>query len=113
MVWPTTVAILHALAEAKSYGYCQGQVVDLSPRMLVAQFWVMEEGETYLCTMKAMVLEGSILTYNPTLNEAEWVPMHGLANDLSWAEERSAMALATYVPRASVEVAQIARLGAG
>ena len=51
--------------------------------------------------------------YNPTLNEAEWVPVHGLANDLSWAEERSAMALANYVPCTPVEVAQITRLGAG
>ena len=31
MVWPTAVAILRTL-------YCQGQVVDLSPMMLAAQF---------------------------------------------------------------------------
>ena len=41
------------------------------------------------------------------------MPAHGLANDLSWAEERSAMALANYVLHAPVEAAQITRLGAG
>ena len=59
------------------------------------------------------MFEGSILTYSPALNEAEWVPAHSLANDLSWAKERSAMALANYVPCASVEVAWITRLRAG
>ena len=97
----------------KSYGYCQGQVVDLGPVMPAAQFQVTEEGGTYLCTVRALVFEGSILVYNPALNEAEWVPAHSLANDLSWAEERLAVALANYVPCASVEVAWIARLGAG
>ena len=43
------------------------------------------------------MFEGSILAYNPTLNEAEWVPARGLADDLSWAKERSAVALANYV----------------
>ena len=43
------------------------------------------------------MFEGSVLTYNPMLNEAEWIPMRGLANDLSWGEERSAVALANYV----------------
>ena len=86
MVWPTTAAILHVPTEAKSYGYCWGQAVDLSPVMPAVQFCVTEERGTYLCTMRALVFEGSILVYNPALNEAEWVPAHGLANDLSWAE---------------------------
>ena len=101
------------LTEAESYGYCWGQAIDLSPLMLVAQFQVTEEGGTYMCTARALVFKGSILMYNPTLNEAEWVPAHGLGNDLSWAEERLAVALANYVPHAPVEAAQIARLGAG
>ena len=113
MVWPTTVTILHVLTEAESYGYCRGQAVDLGPMMPAVQFRVTEEGGTYLCTTRALVFEGSILTYNPTLNEAEWMPVHCLANDLSWAEERSAVALANYVPHASAEAAWIARLGAG
>ena len=87
MVWPTMVVILHALTEAELYGYCWGQAVDLSPMMPAVQFWVTEAG-TYLCTVRSLVFKGSILTYNPALNEAEWVPVHSLANDLSWAEER-------------------------
>ena len=113
MVWPTTAAIPCALTEAESYGYCWGQVVDLGPVMLAAQFWVTEEGGAYLCTARALVFEGSILAYNPTLNEAEWVPTHGLANDISWAEERSAVALANYIPCTPAEAAWIARLRAG
>ena len=107
------VAIPCTLTEAELYGYCWGQVVDLGPVMLAAQFQVTEEGGTYLCTARALVFKGSIMAYNPTLNEAEWVPVCGLANDLSWAEERSAVALVNYVPRVPAEVAQIARLGAG
>ena len=113
MVWPTTVAIPHVSTEAESYGYCQGQAVDLSPVMPAVQFHVTEEGRTYLCTMRNLVFEGSILAYNPTLNEAKWVPACGLANNLSWAEERSAMALANYVPHAPVEAVLIAKLGTG
>ena len=45
LVWLSGVAVLWALTEAELYGYCHGQVVDLSPVMLVAQFQVMEDGE--------------------------------------------------------------------
>ena len=72
MVWLTMAAIPHTLTEAESYGYCQGQAVDLSPMMPAAQFQV-TEGGAYPCTVTALVFEGSILAYNPTLNEAEWV----------------------------------------
>ena len=58
------------------------------------------------------MFEGSILAYNPAKNEAEWVPAHGLTNDLTWAEERSAVALANYVPHIPEEAARIVRLGA-
>ena len=46
------------------------------------------------------------------MNEAEWVPVCDLANDLTWAEERSTVALENYVLHVPAEVAQIARLGA-
>ena len=84
MVWTTMVAIPHALTEAESYGYCWDQAVDLGPMMPAAQFWVTEEGGAFLCTARALVFKGSILPYNPALNEAEWMLVRGLANDLSW-----------------------------
>ena len=80
--------------------------------MPAAQFRVTDKAGTYLCMARALVFQGSILAYNPAKNEAEWVPAHGLANDLTWAEERSAMALANYVPRIPEEAAWIVRLGA-
>ena len=87
MVWLTMAVTLQVPTKAESYGYCPGQVVDLGPMMLAVQFRVTNERGTYLCTARALVFEGSILTYNPALNEAEWIPVRGLANDLSWGGE--------------------------
>ena len=92
------MAVPQALTEAEPYGYCCGQAVDLGLVMPAAQFRVTDEVGTYLCMARALVFKGSVLTYNPTMNEVEWVPAHGLANDLTQAEERSAVALANYVP---------------
>ena len=111
-IWPPATAIPWTLTEAEPYGYCHGQTVDLRPVMPAAQFRVTDKAGTYLCMAWALVFEGSILAYNPTKNEVEWVPVRGLTNDLIWAEERSAMALANYVPRVPQEVVQIMRLGA-
>ena len=38
------------------------------------------------------------------------VPTHSIANDLSWVEERSAVALANFMPHVPQEAARIARL---
>ena len=111
-VWPPTAAIPWTLTEAEPYGYCHGQAVDLGPVMPAAQFRVTDEAGTYLCMVRALVFKGSVLAYNLAKNEAEWVPARGLTNDLTWAKERSAVALANYVLRFPEEVAQIARLGA-
>ena len=70
-----------------------------------------EEG-TYLCAVWALVFEGSVLAYNPTRDEVEWVPACGITNDLSWAEEKSAVALANYVPHIPQEVDCMAELRA-
>ena len=86
LVWLPTAAVPQALTEAELYGYCCGQVVDLSPVMLVAQFWVTEEGGAYLCIVRALVFEGSVLAYNPAMYKAEWVPVCGLTNDLTWVK---------------------------
>ena len=80
--------------------------------MLATQFRVTDKVGTYLCAAWALVFEGSILAYNPTRDEAEWVPACGLTNDLSWVEELSTMALANYVPCISQEGVCIVRLRA-
>ena len=77
--------------------------------MPATQFRVTDEVGTYLCAVRALVFEGSILAYNPARDETEWVPTCSIANDLSWVE-KSAMALANYMPRISQEVACIAAL---
>ena len=81
---------------AARHGHATGchssHAVDLGPIMPATQFRVTDEVGTYLCAVRASVFEGSILVYNPTRDEVEWVPAHGITNDLSWAEERSAVA---------------------
>ena len=101
-----------ALTEAEQYSYHHGQAIDLGPVMPAVQLRVTDEVGTYLCVAWILVFEGSILAYNPTRDEVEWVPVHGLTNDLTWAEERSTVALANYMLRVPQEVAWIARLGA-
>ena len=61
--------------------------------------------------VQALVFEGSVLAYNPTRDEAEWVPTCRVTNDLSWVEEKSAVALANYVPCVPQEVDCITELG--
>ena len=110
-IWLPAAAVQQALMEAEPYGYCHGQAVDLGPVMLVAQFRVTEEAGIYLCVARALAFEGSILAYNPTKNEVEWVPVWDLTNNLTGAKERSTLALANYVPHITNEVAQIMGLG--
>ena len=110
-IWLPAVAMPQALMEVEKYRYCHGQAIDLGPIMPVMQFRVTDKVRTYLCVARALVFEGSILAYNPTRDEVEWVPACGLANDLTWAEEKSAMAQANYMPCIPQEAAQIARLG--
>ena len=111
-VWSPGVAMPWTTMEVEQYGYHCGQAIDLSPIMPVTQFRVTDEVGTYLCAARALVFEGSILAYNPARDKVEWVPTRSLTNDLSWVEEKSAMALANYVPRDSQEMARIAGLRA-
>ena len=110
-VWPLGTAIPQTAMEVEQYSNHRSQAIDLGPVMLATQCRVTDEVGTCLCAVQALVLEGSILAYNPTRDEVEWVPTHDIANDLSWAEEKSAVALANYVPRVSQEAAHIAGLG--
>ena len=106
------MAMPQAAMEVEQYSYHRSHTVDLSLVMPATQFRVTDEAETYLCAARALVFEGSILAYNPARDKAEWVPTRGIANDLSWAEEKSAVVLANFVPHVPQGAAHIARLGA-
>ena len=110
-VWLPGAAMPQATTEVKQYGYHHGHAIDLSPVMPATQFRVTDKEGTYLCAARALVFEGSILAYKLARDE-EWVLACGIANDLSWAEERSAVALANFMPRVPQEAARIARLRA-
>ena len=78
--------------------------------MPAMEFRVTDEEGAYLCMVQALIFEGSILAYNPTRDEGEWVPTRGVANDLSWVEERTAVTLANFVPHAPQEMDHIMEL---
>ena len=111
-IWLPAVAMPQTFTEVEQYGYHRGQALDLGPIMLATQLRVTDEAGTYLCVARALVFEGSVLAYNPARDEVEWVPMCGLTNDLTWAEEKSTVVLANYVPCVYQEMARIVRLGA-
>ena len=94
----------------EQYGYCRRNAVDLGVVMLVMEFRVTDEEGAYLCMVRALIYEGSILAYNPTRDEVEWVPARGVTNDLSWAEERMAVMMANFVPHTPQEADHITEL---
>ena len=96
----------------EQYGYHHGNAVDLSAVMLATEFRVTDEEGAYLCAAWGPIFEGSTLVYNPTRDKAEWVPSHGVANDLSWVEERMVVTLANFVPHVPQEVDHVMELGA-
>ena len=59
----------------------------------------------------ALIFEGSVLAYNPTRDEVEWVPTHRVTNNLSWVEERTAVTLTNFVPHVLQEADCIVELG--
>ena len=111
-VWLPGAAMPQAVTEVEQYGYCHSHTIDLGPIMPATQLRVTDEEGTYLCAMWALVFEGSVLAYNPTRGKAEWVPTCSVTNDLSWVEERSAVALVNFMPCIPQEAAHIARLRA-
>ena len=111
-VWPPIAAIPHSTTQAKQYGYRHGNAIDLGTVMPAEEFRVTNVEGAYLCAVRGLIFKGSILVYDPTRDEVEWVPTCGVANNLSWAEERMAVVLANFVPRAGQEADRITELGA-
>ena len=111
-VWPPIVAVPHSATQVEQYGYCHGNSIDLGTVMPAVGFRVTDEERAYLCVVPSLIFIGSILAYDPARDKAEWVPTCGVANNLSWEEERMAVTLANFVPHASLEADRIAELGA-
>ena len=111
-IWLQSVAMSRATTEVEQYGYHHGNAVDLGAVMPVMEFRVTNEEGAYLCAVWSLIFEGSILAYNAARDEVEWVPAHGVANNLSWVEERMAVMLVNFVPCIPQEADHITELGA-
>ena len=101
-----------ATTEVEQYGYCRGNTMDLSAVMPVIEFRVTNEEGSYLCVVWGLIFEGSVLAYNATRDEVEWVPTRGVTNDLSWAEERMAVTLENFMAHVPQEVDHVTELRA-
>ena len=97
-IWPPSAAIPRVTMQVEQYGYHCGNAIDLGVVMSATEFRVTDEEGAYLCVVRALIFEGSILAYDP-------------ARDLSWAEERMAVMLANFVPHAPQEADRISELG--
>ena len=82
-VWLPSAAMPRATTEVEQYGYHYGNAVDLSTMMPAMEFRVTDEEGAYLCAAWGLIFEGSVLAYNATRDEAEWVPTQGVTNHLS------------------------------
>ena len=85
------------LHDRVSVGYLQGCIMELGPAMPPTQFCISTLGRAFICFARALVFEGSALVYDPTTNQAKWVPVRGMVDDLSPTGERSALALCNLV----------------
>ena len=68
-------------------GYIQGWAVELGHMLPAMRFHVSQPSGDFVSMARGLLFEGNILAYDPACNEAEWVPMWGMAEDLSRAEE--------------------------
>ena len=107
LVWPPASTKPAAPPQLEVFGYIQGLAADLGPTVSPAHFHVTDSEGAFICSVRGLVLEGSVLAYNPSSNEAEWIPVRGTSSDLSQAEERSACVLANLFPHAIGEEEQL------
>ena len=92
--------------QSRHLGYIQGWVVELGCVLPSMWFRISQLNGDFVCMARRSFFEGNVLAYDPTSNEAEWVSMQGLAEDLTRAEEASTRELSNMVPLDSAEEAQ-------
>ena len=110
-VWPPSAATPRTTMQGGKYGYCHQNAINLGAVMPATEFRVTDEEGTHLCKVHTLIFEGSILAYDPAMDEAEWVPTRRVTNNLSQVEERMAVTLANFVPCTPHEADHIAELG--
>ena len=75
--------------QSQHLGHILGCIVDLGNSLLSYQFWVTEPDGELVGVTRELLFEGNLLAFDPTYNVAEWVPMHGMASDLSPTKDLS------------------------
>ena len=76
------------------------------------QFPINQPTGEFVCMARGLLFEDSILIYDPTCNEAEWIPVRGMEEDLSQVEEASTRELSNMVPLDSTtEMHRLDRFG--
>ena len=107
LVCPPPSAVPRTPHQSGHLGYIQGRVVSWGqcypPHSSVL---ASQTDREFVCVAQGLFLEGSMLAYDPTSNEAEWIPVWGMASDLSQAEEASARELSNMVLHEITEGAQ-------
>ena len=81
-------------------------MVELGSVLPSMQFHISQPNGDFVCMVRGLLFEGNVLAYDRISNEAEWVPVQGMAEDLSQAEEASTRELSTMVPLYSTKEAQ-------
>ena len=71
-------------------GHILGHIVDVGICMPVFQFNMMELDGEFVGVVRGFLFKEHLLTYDPTYNVVEWVPVHGTVGDLSPIEDSSA-----------------------
>ena len=99
-VWLPSAAVPWTATQVEQYGYRHRNAINLSAVMPVMEFRVTDEEGTHLCMAGTLIFKGSVLAYNPTRDEVEWVPTHSVTNSLSWVEEKMVVVLGNFVSHA-------------
>ena len=98
LIWPPPSAVPHLPCQNEHVGYIQRHVVELGLTMPPSWFRMSDPGREFICLARGLIFEGNALACDPITNGVEWIPVHGTANDLSQAEEISALVLCNMVP---------------
>ena len=83
LVWHPASTKLAVLPQLEIFGHNQGLAVDLGPMVSPAHFHITDSEGLFIFLARGLVLEGSMLAYNLSSNEVEWIAVRGTSSDLS------------------------------